>query len=98
LLLVNDNHNQMKTNIFAVVCERLTPSQAARQGLAVLISVRRRVLKHGTSIVHQISNFISINLKLGVGNYVREVTSSAKVGLGPMSGRDATRGQRIRVQ
>jgi len=32
-----------------------------------------------------------------VGDYVREVTNPDKVGSGPMSGRDATWGQHIRV-
>jgi len=51
------------------------------------------VLKHKTSS----QNFISIDLKFGVGNNVREVTSPAKFGSDPMSGRDATWGQHIRV-
>jgi len=42
-------------------------------------------------------NFISIDLKFGVGDNVREVTNPTKFGSGPMSGRDATLGQHIRV-
>jgi len=33
---------------------------------------------------------MSIDFIFGVGDYVREFTSPAKVGSGPMSGRDAT--------
>jgi len=41
---------------------------------------------------------ISIEFKFGVGDYVREITSPAKVGSGPMSDRDTTcMGQHIRV-
>jgi len=72
-------------------------SQAARQGLAVLMASASVVLKHGTSILRQRHNFISIDLKFGVRDYVREITSPAKFGSGPMSGRDATWGQHIRV-
>jgi len=39
--------------------------------------------------------FISIDLTFGVSDYVREVTGPDNVGLGPMSGRDATWGQHI---
>jgi len=72
-------------------------SQAARQGLAVLMAAAVVVLKHETSTLRQRHNFISIDLKFGVGDYVREVTSPAKVGLDPKSDRDATWGQHIRV-
>jgi len=54
-------------------------SQAARQGLAVLLVSAVVVLKHDTSILCQSHNFISIDFKFGVGDYVREVTSPAKV-------------------
>jgi len=64
-------------------------SQAARQGLAVLMASAVAVLKHETSTLRQIYNFTSINLTFGVGDNVREVT---KVGSDPMSGRDATWG------
>jgi len=74
-----------------------TLSQAARRGLAVLMASALVVLKHETSTIRQRHNFISINLTFGVNNYVREVTSPDKVGSGPMSGRDATWGQHIRV-
>jgi len=50
------------------------------------------VLKHETLSLRQRHNFISIDLKFGVGDYVREVTNPNKVGSGPMSGRDATWG------
>jgi len=49
-------------------------------------------LKHETSTLCQSDNFISIDLTFGVGDYVREVTSPAKFGSDPMSGRDATLG------
>jgi len=44
------------------------------------------VLEHETSTLRQSHNFISIDLKFGVGDYVREITSPAKFGLDPMSG------------
>jgi len=68
-----------------------------RQGLAVLMVSDVVVLKHETSTLRQRHNFISIDFKFGVGDYVREVTNPDKVGLGPMSGQDATWGQHIRV-
>jgi len=61
-----------------------TLSQAARQGLAVLMASAVVVLKHQTSTLQSIWH--------GVGDYVREVTSPAKFGSDPMSGRDATWG------
>jgi len=67
-------------------------SQASQQGLAVLMASAVVVLKHETSTLRQSHNFISIDFKFGVGYYVREVTSPAKFGLDPMSGRDATWG------
>jgi len=51
------------------------------------------VLKHETSTLRQRHNFISIDLTIGVSDYVREVTGTDKVDSGPMSGRDATWGQ-----
>jgi len=72
-------------------------SQAARQGLAVLMASASVVLKHETSTLRQSHNCISIDLKFGVRDYVREVTSLVKFGSGPMSGPDATWGQHIRV-
>jgi len=77
------------------------PSQAAWQGLvmglAVLMASAVVELKHETSTLRQRHNFISINFKFGVGDYVRQVANPDKVGSGPMSGRDATWGQHIRV-
>jgi len=75
----------------------LASSQAARQILAVLMASASVVLKHETSTLRQMRNFISIYLRFGVSDNVREVTSPAKFGSGPMSGRDATWGQHRRV-
>jgi len=72
-------------------------SQAARHGSAVLMASAVVVLKHEISTIRQRHDFISIDLTFGVSNHVREVTSPDKVGSGPMSGRDATCGQHIRV-
>jgi len=72
-------------------------SQAARQGLAVLMASAVVVLKYEASTLRQRHNFISIDLTFGVSDYVREVTSPDNVGLGPMSDRDATWGQHIRI-
>jgi len=70
-----------------VPCE----SQAARQGLAVLMASAVVVLKHEkTSTLRQRHNFISIDLTFGASDYVRGVISPDKVGSGPMSGQDAT--------
>jgi len=55
------------------------------------------VLEHETSTLRQSNNFISIDFKFGVGDDIREVTSPDKVGSGPMSGRDATWEQHIRI-
>jgi len=67
-------------------------SQAARQGLAVLMASASVVLKHETSTLRQSHNFISIDLKFGLSDYVRKITSPAKFGLDLISGRDATWG------
>jgi len=67
-------------------------SQAARQGLALLMASAVVVLKHDTSTLRQRHNFTSIDFTFGVSDYVREVTSPDNVGSGPMSGRDATWG------
>jgi len=72
-------------------------SQAAPQGLAVLMASAVVVLKHETSTLRQKHNFISINLTFGVSDYIMEVTNPEQVGSGPISGRDATWGQHIRV-
>jgi len=55
------------------------------------------VVVHETSTLRQSHNGISIDLKFGVGDKVREVNSPAKVGSGLMSGRDATWEQYIRT-
>jgi len=55
------------------------------------------VPKHETSTIRQGHNLLSIYLKFGVGDYVREVTSPVKFGSesDPMSGRAATCTQHI---
>jgi len=50
-------------------------SHATRQGLALLMASAVVVLKHETSTLRQKHNFISIDFKFGVGDYVREVTN-----------------------
>jgi len=65
-------------------------SQADRQGLAVLMASAVVVLKHETSTLRQSHIFISIELKFGGVDYVREITNPTKFGTGPMSGRDVT--------
>jgi len=72
----------------------INSSQAAPQGLAVLMASASVVLKHETSTLRQRHNFISIDLEFGVSDKIREVTSPAKFGSGPMSGQD---GQTPRV-
>jgi len=66
-------------------------------GLAVLMASAVVVLKHETSTLRLRHNFISIDFTFGVGDYARKVTNPDKVSSGPMSGRDATWGQHIRV-
>jgi len=66
-------------------------------GLAVLMASAVVVLKHETSTLRHSHNCISIDLIFGESDYVREVTSPAKFGSDPMSGRDATWGQHILV-
>jgi len=46
----------------------ITVSQAARQGLAVLMASAVVVLKHETSTLRQWHNYISIDFKFGVGD------------------------------
>jgi len=87
---------QRNKTCFIWTCFNLT-LPAARQGLAVLMASASVVLKNETSTFRQRHNFISFDLKFGVSDYVREVTSPDKFGSGPMSGRDATWGQYIRV-
>jgi len=53
-------------------------SQAAQQGLAMLIASHVVVVTHETSTFRRSHNFISIDFKFGVDDYVREVTSPAK--------------------
>jgi len=55
------------------------------------------VLKRKTSTLRQCHNFNSIDSTFSVGNNVTEVNCPAECGSGPMSGRDATWGQHIRV-
>jgi len=55
------------------------------------------VLKHEISTVRQRHNFISVDFTFGAGDQVREITTSAKFGSDPMSGRDATWGQHVRA-
>jgi len=50
------------------------------------------VLKHEISTFRQSHNFISIDLRFGVSDNVREVTSPDKYASDPMSGGDATWG------
>jgi len=71
--------------------ERITGSPAALMAPAVV------VLKHETSTLYQSHNFISPDLKFGVDDNVTEITIPSKIGSDPMSGRDATCGQQIRV-
>jgi len=61
-------------------------SQAARQGLAVLMASASVVLKHEISTLCQMHNFISIDLKFGESDNVKEVINTAKFGSGPISG------------
>jgi len=63
----------------------------------VLMASAVVVLMHETSTLSQSHTFISIDFKFDVGDYVREVTSTASVCSDPMSGRDATWGQHIWV-
>jgi len=63
----------------------------------VLVASAVVVLKHETSILRQSHNFISIDLKFGVCDNVREITSIAKLNLDLMSGQNAPYGQHIRV-
>jgi len=78
--------------------DRAKPCRAACDNAkvnGVLMASAVAVLKHETSILLQRHNFISIDFKFSVRDSVREVTSPAKFGSDPMSGRDATRGQHI---
>jgi len=69
----------------------------SKQGLAVLIASAVAVLKHETSTLRKSHNLLSIDFRFGEGDNVREITSPDKVGSGPMSRRDATWAQHIRV-
>jgi len=71
----------------------LYTSQAARQGLALLMASAGVVLKYETSTIRQSHNFIPMNSTFDVGDKIREVTSPATFGSNPMDGRDATWGQ-----
>jgi len=69
----------IKCNVNILMGEGLL-SQAARQGLAVLMASAVVMLKHETLTLRPSHNFISIDFKFGVGDYVREVTSRDKFG------------------
>jgi len=82
--------------------EKLLPflyhRQHGRQGLAVLVASALILIKHETSTHRQsCHNFLSNDFKFGVGDYVREVITTAKVGSDSMIGQDATWGQHTRV-
>jgi len=62
-------------------------------GLRCVNGVRRSSARTWNFNPSPKSQFISIDFKFGVGDYIREVIRSNKVGLGPMSGRAATLGQ-----
>jgi len=51
-------------------------------------------VSHATNNIYKLirfwNNFISIDFKFGMGDYVWVVTNPDKVGSGPMSDRDAT--------
>jgi len=59
----------------------ITGSPTARQGLAVLMACAVVVLKHETSTLRQRHNFISIDFKFGVGDYVREDNKKKNSGI-----------------
>jgi len=65
--------------------------------LSRVYDVRRSSAKHETSTIRKSHIFISIDLKFGLRDNVREVISPAKVGSGPMSARDATWRKRMRL-
>jgi len=67
-------------------------SQAAWQGLVVLMASALLVLKYETLTLRWSHNFTPINLKFGLGDKVRQVTSSAKSSSDPISSQDATWG------
>jgi len=83
-------HPQMEVKRKYTFGPNIYISQAAQQGLVVLMASAVVVQKHETSTLRQSHNFISIDLTFGVGDYVREATSPAKFGSDPMSSRDAT--------
>jgi len=75
--------NAPKCNELAIVLQTSPAALSHANGAAVVV--------HKVEIVtlRQSHNFVLIDFKFGVGDYVREVTSPDKVGPGPMSGRDA---------
>jgi len=90
--------NPTLTHCFALPCSRWLVIKGSPAGLSRFNGVRRSILlKHETSTLRQSHHFMSIDYKFGVGDYIREITSSAKVSSGPMSNRDATWGKHIRV-
>jgi len=66
-------------------------SQAARQGLAVLMASAIVVLKHETSTTYQSHIYKSIDLKLGYSDYVTSFSNPAKFSEDRCSGGAPTR-------
>jgi len=58
----------------ASTCCNVLITNQPLQGLAELMMSASVVLKHETSTLRQSHNYISIDLKLGVSYYVREVS------------------------
>jgi len=63
----------------------------------VLMASAVVVLKHETLTLRQSHNFASIDFTFGVGDYVREVTSPAKVGSDERSRRNVGATYTVRV-
>jgi len=63
---------------FYVRIFRALISQAARQGLAVLMATAVVVLKHETSTTYQSHIYESIELKFGLGDNVTRFSNPAK--------------------
>jgi len=80
------------SNVFHFNLTTITGSPA---WLSRVNGVRLSSAKHETSTFRQ--SQISFDLKFGMSDNVMEVTSPAKFGSDPISGRDAMWGQHIRV-